>query len=247
MHALSILSLLALSAPLASASFDGNLNYHSPSRRHVNLGINVPVVSRRSWKRGNVAIPASDLNFTHGIASGDPYPDSVILWTRIAPSQESDRSNVTVEGTVDLYNHETEEYIKADPNPICLEWKVWEAESAGPRPQTGTSGGRVASEGKAYTTSDIDFTVKVEAKGLSPFTSYNYQFTVCGSDNTSPVGRTKTAPSDDADLDELKLAVFSCSNYRKIASLIITERCTNLEASQRLFQRIWQRRAEGPA
>jgi alkaline phosphatase D len=215
MHALSILSLLALSTPLASAAFDGNLNYHSPSLRHVNLGIDVPVVSRRSWKRGNVAYPVSDLNFTHGIASGDPYADSVILWTRIAPSLESDRSNVTVEGTVAVYNHETEEYIKADPNPICLEWKVWEAESAGPPSEKGP-GGRVASKGKAYTTSDIDFTVKVEAKGLRPFTSYNYQFTVCGSSNTSPVGRTKTAPSDNANLDEVKLAVFSCSNYRKI-------------------------------
>jgi alkaline phosphatase D len=226
MHALSILSLLALSAPLASAAFDGNLNYHSPSLRHVNLGIDVPVVSRRSWKRGNVAYPVSDLSFTHGIASGDPYADSVILWTRIAPSQESDRSNVTVEGTVAVYNHETEEYIKADPNPICLEWKVWEAESAGPGPgpKKGPSSGRAASEGKAYTTSDIDFTVKVEAKGLRPFTSYNYQFTVCGSNNTSPVGRTKTAPSDNANLDEVKLAVFSCSNYRKIAPSMLEVR-----------------------
>lgn len=219
MHVLSLLSLLALSTPPASASFDGNLNYHSPSRRHVNLGIKVPVVSRRSLKRGNVAYLASDLNFTHGIASGDPYPDSVILWTRIAPSQASDRSNVTVEGTAALYNHETEEYIKADPNPICVEWKVWEAESTGPRPGNDTNNGGVASKGMAYTTSDIDFTIKVEAKGLRPFVSYNYMFTVCGSNNTSPVGRTKTAPSDDADLDEVKLAIFSCSNYRKIIPL----------------------------
>lgn len=56
--------------------------------------------------------------------------------------------------------------------------------------------------------------LQVEAKGLRPFTTYNYQFTVCNSDNASPVGRTKTAPTDNAKLDELKLAVFSCSNYR---------------------------------
>lgn len=60
--------------------------------------------------------------------------------------------------------------------------------------------------------------VQVEAKGLKPFTTYNYQFTVCNSDNASPVGRTKTAPSAHANLDELKLAVFSCSNYRKLSS-----------------------------
>ncbi|KAK3303351.1 alkaline phosphatase-like protein [Chaetomium strumarium] len=210
---LSVLGIAALSAPLASASFDGNLNYDSPSRRHVNLGIDVPAVSRRSLKRGAVPYKPSELNFTHGIASGDPYPDSVILWTRVAPSLASDLSNVTVEGTVALYNHETEKYIKADPHPICVDWKVWEAASS--RRHTGNGAGsvRVVSKGTAYTTSDIDYTVKVEAGGLKPFTTYNYQFTICGSNITSPVGRTKTAPSADANLEEIKLGVFSCSNY----------------------------------
>jgi alkaline phosphatase D len=60
---------------------------------------------------------------------------------------------------------------------------------------------------------------QVEAKGLKPFTTYNYQFTVCNSNNASPVGRTKTAPSAHDHLDELKLAVFSCSNYREFFSL----------------------------
>jgi alkaline phosphatase D len=211
MHILSILSLAALSAPLASAAFEGNLNYHSPSRRHVNLGIDVPVVTRRTLKRGAVPFKPSELKFTHGIASGDPFPDSVILWTRVAPSQASDKSNVTVEGTVALYNHETELYVKADPNPICVEWKVWEGES------------KVITKGTAYTTSDIDYTVKVEAKGLKPFTDYNYQFAVCGSSNTSPVGRTKTAPAENDKLDQLKLAVFSCSNYRKFSSRFETD------------------------
>lgn len=155
MRILSTLSLAALLAPLACASFDGNLNYLSPSRRHVNLGIDVPVVARRTMKRGAVPFEPSELNFTHGIASGDPYPDSVILWTRVAPSLESDNSNVTVEGTVDLYNHETESYIEADPNPICVEWKVWEAQE-----EDGAEKDIVA-EGTAYTTSDIDYTIKV--------------------------------------------------------------------------------------
>ncbi len=166
MHGVSLLSLAALLTPLVSAAFDGNLNYHSPSRRHVNLGIDVPVVSRRSMKRGNVAFAPSEFNFTHGIASGDPYDDSVILWTRIAPSQVSDNSNVTVEGTVDLYNHETDKYIKADANPVCVEWKVWEPAGGHHRRGNGNDNdrngnGRVVSKGTAYTTSDIDYTVKV--------------------------------------------------------------------------------------
>ena len=146
-------SLVTLSTALAtnSISFESNLNYHSPSRRHENLGITIPLVSRRSLKRGAVPYKPSELHFTHGIASGDPYPDSVILWTRLAPSNASDKSNVTVEGTVDLYNHETEQYIKADPSPICADWKVWEAQGGASPVVTGT----------AYTTSDIDFTIKV--------------------------------------------------------------------------------------
>lgn len=57
---------------------------------------------------------------------------------------------------------------------------------------------------------------QVEAKGLKPLTTYNYQFTVCDSDTKSPIGRTKTAPTADDDVSDLSFAVFSCSNYRRI-------------------------------
>ncbi|KKY20427.1 putative alkaline phosphatase [Diplodia seriata] len=60
----------------------------------------------------------------------------------------------------------------------------------------------VVTSGQAYTSSDIDWTIK-----------YFYQFVVCDSDNASPVGRTKTAPAPDDDVSELSVAVYSCSNY----------------------------------
>ncbi|KAI1865129.1 hypothetical protein JX265_008176 [Neoarthrinium moseri] len=192
-------------ASLAAALFDGNLNYNSPSSRHVNLGINVPKVSRRSLKRGSVAFKPEELNFTHGVASGDPWPESVILWTRAAPSLASDQSNVTVEGTAQLFNHDTGQYVVADPNPICVEWKVFQAGYS--------TESKAVSTGQAYTTSDIDYTVKVEATGLQPFTTYNYQFNICGTNITSPLGRTKTAPPADGDVSGIKFVVFSCSNY----------------------------------
>ncbi|KAI0851464.1 PhoD-like phosphatase-domain-containing protein [Daldinia vernicosa] len=204
--ATGLLLPLAAAAAAAAARFDGNLNFASPSRRHASLGIDVPHVSRRSLKRGAVALAPDELGFTHGVASGDPYADSVVLWTRVAPSRESDASNVTVEGPVPLYSHETQSYIDADASPVCVEWRVWEN-------GTGDGGGGVVARGDAYTTSDIDYTVKVEATGLQPFTTYNYQFTICGSSKTSPVGRTKTAPLADVDVPELRFAVFSCSNY----------------------------------
>lgn len=56
---------------------------------------------------------------------------------------------------------------------------------------------------------------QVEATGLKPKTKYWYQFNVCGSDNKSPMGRTKTAPTKDDDVSKLSFAVFSCSNFRK--------------------------------
>ncbi|KXJ95843.1 alkaline phosphatase-like protein [Microdochium bolleyi] len=212
----ALLGSLAV-AGAASAAFSGNLNYASPSRRdvHAGLGIDVPLVSRRSVKRdgggGAAAMPwkPEQLNFTHGVASGDPFPDSVILWTRIAPSAASDTSNVTVEGNVALYSHDTQTYIDANPHPVCVEWAVFTCGADG----RAAADQAVVSSGKAYTTSDIDFTVKVEAGGLQPFTTYNYQFTVCGSDKKSALGRTKTAPTADADVEQVKLAVFSCSNY----------------------------------
>lgn len=148
-------SAAALLVAGAAATFDGNLNYGSPSIRHDTLGIDVEHVDRRSWKRGNVAFSPSELSFTHGVASGDPWPESVILWTRIAPSEESDASEVTVSGTAPLYNHETEQYIKADPNPICVEWQILKSKCANKTDNVVTSG-------KAYTTSDIDYTVKVQ-------------------------------------------------------------------------------------
>ncbi|CAO1598744.1 hypothetical protein XANCAGTX0491_002504 [Xanthoria calcicola] len=204
MYLPTIIGLATLCALPAFASFDGNLNYDSPSRRHPNLGISIPIVSRRSYKRDAIAYRPSELNFTHGIASGDPFPDSVIIWTRIAPSLVSSNSNVTVQGPVPLYNHDTETYIKADANPVCVNWKLMPA---------GGNSTTAVSTGTAYTTGDIDYTVKVEATGLTPFTAYRYQFTVCGSNKTSPIGLTKTAPAYDADIDQVKLAVFSCSNY----------------------------------
>ncbi|KAI1320239.1 alkaline phosphatase-like protein [Xylariaceae sp. FL0255] len=195
--AMVVALLLLILTKTAAASFDGNLNYASPSKRHRSMGIDVAHVARRTMKRGALAYAPEELNFTHGVASGDPLPDRVI---------SSNPSNVTVEGTVPLYSHDTQIYIKADPNPICVDWAVVPLGSS-----------KVVSSGTAYTTSDIDYTIKVEAVGLQPLTSYNYHFTICGSTVKSVVGRTKTAPTADAEVKELTFAVFSCSNYRKLS------------------------------
>jgi alkaline phosphatase D len=79
----------------------------------------------------------------------------------------------------------------------------------------------VVERGITATGPDRDYTVKVDADGLRPGTTYYYRFSARGVD--SPVGRTRTAPLGHT--TRLRLAVASCSNhaagyfnaYRRIA------------------------------
>ncbi|KAK9770683.1 putative Alkaline phosphatase D [Seiridium cardinale] len=186
----------------ALAAFTGNLNYFSPSLHHPSLGVSINKVARRTY--ASSPWDPSQLNFTHGVASGDPYEDSVILWTRVSPSIDDDKSNVTVSGVAGLYNHDTDEYVSKSSAPVCVDWKISATDDFA----------TLADSGTAYTSSDVDYTVKVEAQKLQPFTTYYYQFGVCNSDNASPVGRTKTIPSKDAKVDTaIRIAVYSCSNF----------------------------------
>jgi len=57
--------------------------------------------------------------------------------------------------------------------------------------------------------------IQVEAGNLKAFTTYYYQFNICNSDNKSPLGRTKTSPKDNDRINKVKLAIYSCSNFRK--------------------------------
>ncbi|TDZ15316.1 Alkaline phosphatase D [Colletotrichum orbiculare MAFF 240422] len=197
----TVFGALAL-AGAASAAFTSNLNYLSPSKHHASLGISINKVAKRTF--ASSPWDPAKLNFTHGVASGDPYDDSVILWTRAAPTSDNDKSNVTVSGYVPLYDHSTDDYVEKSDRPVCVDWKIAASESLE----------SVVDSGTAYTSSDVDYTVKVEAKKLSAYTIYYYQFAICNSNNTSPIGRTKTIPSKDARVDTpVKIAVYSCSNF----------------------------------
>ncbi|TLD03480.1 uncharacterized protein PgNI_11864 [Pyricularia grisea] len=208
-------SLAALFAALASsavASYTNNLNYFSPSPRHPSLGISIPKVAARhrlhSRDLSKTAWDPKTLEFSHGVASGDPAIDSVVIWTRAAPiGAENDDSNVTVSGGVPMYSHETDRWVQASAAPVCLEWKIGnDAKLEYP-----------VDSGTVYTSSDIDWTVKVIANNLSPFLTHYYQFNICNSDNKSPLGRTKTLPKKTSGLStyvrHIKIGVYSCSNY----------------------------------
>lgn len=70
---------------------------------------------------------------------------------------DNDKSNITVSGYVPLYNHDTQEYISLSKAPICVEYKVASDEQLGD----------VVDSGTVYTSSDIDYTVKVRRIGTA--------------------------------------------------------------------------------
>lgn len=123
--------------------------------------------------------------FYHGVASGDPLSDRVIIWTRITPKFEG--PGIQVQKDVAPITSLTGKYFVAKDTSFT---------------QTVTSGNFSTDESK-------DYTVKIDVVGLEPNTTYYYYFSY-GNKN-SIVGRTKTIPT--GSVNNLKFAVISCSNY----------------------------------
>jgi alkaline phosphatase D len=85
----------------AAVSLLDNLAFHSPSLAHPGLGHDVEAIHARLTKRtldenedsagylptllDNAGNYTGRVNFTHGVASGDPDSQSFIIWTRVAP------------------------------------------------------------------------------------------------------------------------------------------------------------------
>lgn len=110
--------------------------------------------------------------FMHGVASGDPDANSVVLWTRVSGSA----GNVNVDW-----------FVASDPDFQ-----------------------NIVSSGSTNTGAHRDHTVKVIAGDLAAGRDYFYRFATNGMQ--SPAGRTKTLPA--GRVDELVIAVTSCSNYQ---------------------------------
>ncbi|MDG4780214.1 alkaline phosphatase D family protein [Micromonospora sp. WMMD961] len=127
---------------------------------------------------------AAPYPFKLGVASGDPAPDSVVLWTRLAPSP------LNADGQGGMAN--------AD---VTVEWQVSTTDRF---TSLVASGSVVARYADAHSVHAI-------AGGLAADSDYYYRFRAQG--QISPVGRTRTAPAPSAFGRDLVMAFASCAHY----------------------------------
>jgi len=124
--------------------------------------------------------------FYHAVASGDPLPDAVIIWTRYTPRLATDE--------IDL------EFRMAEIDPAIAMESLLDP-SANPNMKRGV----------VRVVPNSDWIAKLDVTGLKSNTQYVYAF----HDGTvgSEVGLTRTAPAPDQDVQELRYAVFTCAQF----------------------------------
>jgi alkaline phosphatase D len=121
--------------------------------------------------------------FTLGVASGDPTPDGVVLWTRLAPTPLAD------DGLGGM-----------PARSVDVEWEVAADERFGD----------VVQRGSGAAVPEAAHSVHVEVGGLQPGREYFYRFRADG--HLSPAGRTRTAPEPTA-MTAMTMCFASCSEY----------------------------------
>ncbi|HVR19838.1 MAG TPA: alkaline phosphatase D family protein, partial [Polyangiaceae bacterium] len=124
--------------------------------------------------------------FPQSVASGDPRPGSVVLWTRVSDAQAGAGGSLSLELEVGL-DEELAELVELAPGSTTLLLTADETH---------------------------DHCVKVRVENLSAATFYYYRFTYVRGDerHVSRTGRTRTAPDPDADV-AARFAVLSCQDY----------------------------------
>ncbi|MEU5691887.1 alkaline phosphatase D family protein [Actinosynnema sp. NPDC020468] len=123
--------------------------------------------------------------FTLGVASGEPAPDGVVIWTRLAPSP------LNADGLGGMSSAS-----------VSVEWQVATDERFTAIARTGTV---TAVQAAAHS-------VHVELTGLLPGREYYYRFRASG--HISPVGRALTAPAVGTS-PALTMLFASCSHYEE--------------------------------
>lgn len=124
--------------------------------------------------------------FYHGVASGDPLVDRVILWTRYTPVTSGEPVNLELR------------LAEVDPD-LAVE------DHLDPEANANIKVAKIA------TGEDSDYVAKVDVLGLKSNTHYVYAFS--DGNTSSEVGQTRTAPSMEDEVSEMTYAFFSCSHF----------------------------------
>ncbi|MEH0395752.1 alkaline phosphatase D family protein [[Kitasatospora] papulosa] len=158
----------------------------APTRRTVVKAAAATAVAGSVLAAATSARAAGGPAFLHGVASGDPLPDGILLWTRVTPAPDA------VPGSG----------LGAD-TPVV--WEIAEDKAFS----------RVAARGTAVARAGSDHTVKADVRGLRPATAYFFRFSVAdGKEGVlSPVGRTRTAPAAGTSVPGIRFGVVSCANW----------------------------------
>ncbi|MEU2487924.1 alkaline phosphatase D family protein [Streptomyces sp. NPDC012617] len=162
----------------------------APTRRTVVKAAAATAVAGSVLAAATSARAAGGPAFLYGVASGDPLPDGILLWTRVTPAPDA------VPGSG----------LGAD-TPVV--WEIAEDKAFS----------RVVARGTAVARAGSDHTVKADVRGLRPATAYFFRFSVAGGGAEdgqgvlSPVGRTRTAPAAGTSVPGIRFGVVSCANW----------------------------------
>ncbi|TKD57884.1 alkaline phosphatase [Micrococcus luteus] len=159
---------------------------HPVSRRTLLGGAGLVVASAAllSTPAGTAHAATGPTPFTLGVASGDPWPDGAVLWTRLAVDP------LALDGLGGMPDQ-----------AFRVEYQV--ATDEGFR--------KVVRSGAVTTDRTQGYAVHVTLTGLRPGTEYFYRFRALG--HLSRVGRTVTAPARGSDPGRLTMTVASCANW----------------------------------
>lgn len=148
----------------ASTSSEG-INSLSPRRRTVVKAAAATAVLAGPLAAALPARAATDMPaFLHGVASGDPLPDGILLWTRVTPTAEATPGSGL--------GPDTE-----------VSWVV-------AKDKAFTT---VVAKGSTTATAGSDHTVKADIRGLEPATDYWFRFSAEGTDSPVARTRTAPA------------------------------------------------------
>jgi alkaline phosphatase D len=154
-----------------------------PSRRRFLASCAIVGASALIGRFGHAQGRGHASPFTLGVASGDPWPDGFVLWTRLAPDP------LAPDGSGGL------------AHPVQVFWEV-----AGDEDMR-----QIIQRGVTQADSTFGYSIHVDVSGLEPGRPFWYRFTALG--EQSPVGRARTAPAPTDALAQLRFGFASCSHY----------------------------------